>query len=342
MRIEDNLGRAQKRLLCLSPLILCVLTLALAVLSYGYFFRGFAFPPVIGKPMLAPFTFENRESFETRDHLNALKEAGFRAEFYGAAFISSVAVLTSAGLCVYVLSTVGTFLSVKQRLWFVAAALVFLLGWVGYSVGWPETHSLLTMEVYRESLEQDTILATEMRFFQAKVIIQAIGIWMALCMAGATCIVNFRTLDPELDTAEELRWMDGLLSATLVLLAVLMISQLFVSRAFESWMTEYFEDETAKQSYAILKDRLLVAIGLFSSTLVAAVYLPARALLRHRSRVVGRVLAEDTSAKGVTEWLTKQGLQTSMLGNLARIAALAGPALTGGIFEALKGVSGTG
>ena len=171
----------------------------------------------------------------------------------------------------------------------------------------------------------------------SKVVLSTLSFWAAYLLAAAATAVSYRILRTRTPSAIQLKRTGRAQTFILVCGASLLIAQVLTARAFEVWMAGYAPESLAADARA-MGDTVVLGIGIFSSVALAAIYLPAHAIVVARIRITAYQAVGKPDPKAADEWIAEQGLHARVGAQIGKIAVLLGPALTGSVFEVLSKV----
>lgn len=313
----------------LSPVILLLLVMAAGLAIYGIFIDGLT-------PVLPEFRFQSKL---LADHQppNSFVEGKHRLLFNSSAFLQIVTIIGSAGFAFAILTSHLGWKSrrfhVLLRIGAFAALAVMLVVFLSDF----DSHSRLNLQIYSQTMKEDPRVASEshpLGLLSIKVFLSTLSFWSAFLLAGAAAAVSYRILRARNPSAIRLRKTGRAQTSILVCGAALLVAQVLSARAFEFWITDYAPESLAKDA-AAMGDAVVFGIGIFSSVALAAIYLPAHAIVVARVRITAYQAVGKRDPQAANKWIASHGLHAKVGAQIGKVTVLLGPALTGGFFEVL-------
>ncbi|MCP4663209.1 MAG: hypothetical protein GY856_48070 [bacterium] len=158
---------------------------------------------------------------------------------------------------------------------------------------------------------------------------------LAFIIAGAVAIL----LAEDAQGTERLRERYQRLQIVLYTGAAMLVVGVLHVNSILQWPAVFLSEADAK-ILKMLADGYSADTGLYWTMILLAVYLPSTLVLRAEAWILARRTLSRSTAKEHKEWLLKEKLSPSLLGQLSHLVAILGPFLAGGPLATLLTLAG--
>jgi|GEM_PF-2389643 len=321
-----------------APIFIFVFLVVVNAAHYNLVMNGGSLP--FGGDPLAAASQLDLEGIVCETNVNALEAADFRLSFHASGV---VCVLIFAAALVLGSRYLFEFCEGLPK-WIPWVALVLsILGMLValiVSLSDPGRFLRTSHEIYSQTMGADAALGgKQVGLFGLLNTYSIMAMGVALFFSVISAFLNLRILRESNPSPEFLISKNRALHVLLYLAAMMLIARLVIAYVFATWMGEYIELASLAKDYASFAQSLIFSVGVASTTLLIAFYLPAMATYKEAVGKSARVFTEQGDPKSVSKWISENNLDLSNFSNVLRLTAFLGPILTGPSLEFLKAVA---